>query len=299
LIRATRRRLSEFENQMLLWFSRNSATPVRERSSLGRRMTAKGFRALASSPRHADGTPTAHRVNQALGAIGGQRYLEIGVHTGRTLESVTAPVVVGVDPSPLIDLGRLPPQVTIASVASDDYFSAVHRRKSLKADLFDVVLVDGLHTFAQSYRDVINAFTVLSDIGLVIVDDTVPADEFAALSDRNLAEKLRRKHGVRSQAWMGDVYRTVLAFHQFHPVISIATVSDQGHRPQTFMWVAPAIQGANRALHPAPASHLEALHSTNYREVFAEGVPNEFNLCTMEQALNARLRDLHLQSDER
>jgi hypothetical protein len=38
-------------------------------------------------------------------------------------------------------------------VASDDYFSMVHRRKSLKADLFkadlfDVVLVDGLHTFA-------------------------------------------------------------------------------------------------------------------------------------------------------
>lgn len=226
---------------------------------------------------------------------GGHRYLEIGIESGLTLEAVLAEGIVGVDPAHRINIARLPGQMSVHTVASDDYFAAVLKplaRAEMPADLFDVVFVDGLHTFEQSYRDVLNAFAVLSPTGIVIVDDTVPTNRYAALPDRRHAKQLWKAHGIQNTDWMGDVFRTVLAVRRFHPSVSVATVVDEQHRGQSIMWMTPDADGRIPQLVPASRAELGELHEMDFDGVFAAGVPAEFNPSSLAEAIEARMRSI-------
>ena len=57
------------------------------------------------------------------------------------------------------------------------------------------MFLDGLHTFAQTYRDLINAFKVCPD-GVILIDDTRPPSYLASLPDRHIYETVR--------TWLGQ-----------------------------------------------------------------------------------------------
>lgn len=115
-------------------------------------------------------------------------YLEVGVEKGATFENVPLRLRVGVDPSPKFDLSTLPPRADFFAGPSDSFFAQLD-----PAEQFDVVFLDGLHTFQQTYRDLINALEHCPR-GIILVDDVVPSDEVSAIPDleTSFAERQRR-----------------------------------------------------------------------------------------------------------
>ena len=125
----------------LIWMSGNSAVVADNRrraaDHLPQRLLRRPIPLVAQS--HAP-----RRINALLGGIpGAHRYLEIGVNQGKTLEAVRARHRVGVDPNPRFDIEDLPRGISFHTGTSDAYFAGLD-----PSARFDVVFLDGLHTFA-------------------------------------------------------------------------------------------------------------------------------------------------------
>ena len=150
-------------------------------------------------------------VRQTLAAVGGGRYLEIGVKDGECFDAVVATTKVAVDPRPAFRppiAARLRTALRARSgtlyfrTTSDAFFGGPARRLAP----FDVVFVDGLHTYEQAYRDVVNACEVLREDGVVVVHDCNPASAAAAAPT---LEEAARTDGFIGE-WNGEVYRAIV-----------------------------------------------------------------------------------------
>lgn len=138
-------------------------------------------------------------------------YLEIGVEYGLTFEAVQIPKKVGVDPYPKFNTWLKPRNTKIYSITSDRFFG-MHKRQ-----LFDLVYLDGLHTFEQTYKDLRNASRMMTDKGLLLIDDTVPCDEFSALPDQQESYKRRElAGGVNTGSWHGDVFKLLWILSEYY-----------------------------------------------------------------------------------
>ena len=160
------------------------------------------------------GLPRGHSVGcraERINALANQLsrcedYLEVGVQFGFTLSSVNIKNKTGVDPELMFN-PRLAPSVNLHRKTSDEFF------KQLKPDtLFDLVFLDGLHTYEQTARDFVSAWKHLRAGGVIVVDDVVPNSEAKALPDRD--ESLRRQlqeTGKTEGEWFGDVWKLPIA----------------------------------------------------------------------------------------
>jgi hypothetical protein len=101
-------------------------------------------------------------INAIAKKINAKSYLEIGVDNGVNFEKVNCEYKVGVDPN-----SQLP---NIISMTSDEFF-AQNKEK------FDLIFIDGLHTYEQVYKDIINSLNVLNPNGYIICHDTNPISE--------------------------------------------------------------------------------------------------------------------------
>lgn len=235
-------------------------------------------RRLATTPNPDPNNWSTRRINAVIAAFPAmQRYLEIGLEAGRTLENVLASHRVGVDPNPLFDTENVPHGVHIHATTSDDYFDLVSRREK-----FDLVFVDGLHTYQQTYSDVINALRHCPN-GVLLIDDVVPSDWISAIPDQVESLAVRRQHGIDNIDWHGDVFKMILILAEHHPELDWVTVSDQGN-PQTFVWRRPTRHGRRR-IRPVSTSTLDSYLSVSYSDVFAAGVPSPFRPCDETDAL--------------
>ena len=136
---------------------------------------------------------------------------------------------------------------------------------------FDLVFLDGLHTFDQTYRDLVNAVRHLRAGGIVVIDDVVPSDEVASWrdGDESLAERARR--GLEGEPWQGDVYRMVRVLADHHPELSCRTIVSNGN-PQAVVWRATR----GYATESVGESLVDRQFRVSYNDVFAHGVPNYF-----------------------
>lgn len=153
-------------------------------------------------------------LNRLLSLHPDPRYLEIGVHEGETFFAIEAARKVAVDPAFQFDVNAARDADARAAfhlMPSDAYFGEVAGGR----ERFDVIFIDGLHTFEQTLRDLINATAVLQPQGVIVIDDVLPNSEMAALKD--FAEVLRRKQDGEAWdgSWMGDVYRLVFFIESF------------------------------------------------------------------------------------
>lgn len=129
-------------------------------------------------------------------------YLEIGVDWGETFKQVNIKNKTGVDPAFKVDPLTLPGKCY--TMYSDDFFDQNIQK-------YDIIFIDGLHTYQQSHRDLLNSIKFLNHNGVIIIDDCFPADEIAAISDVNASLKAREEAGQKgNMTWMGDVYKTVI-----------------------------------------------------------------------------------------
>jgi len=110
-------------------------------------------------------------------------FLEIGVFPNTVFNSIplTLEKKIGVDPV----------QGGTHTMTSDDFFKNNHLK-------FDIIFIDGLHTYDQVKRDFINSYNSLSDEGIIYIHDMLPA--------KSIFQNLKRK----TSTWNGDVWK--LAF---------------------------------------------------------------------------------------
>ncbi len=106
------------------------------------------------------------------------KYLEIGADHNHCFNSIPVKDKTGVDPK----------QGGNTRTTSDNFF-----KKNNK--FFDVIFVDGLHTFEQCRKDIINSLKFLNVNGYLFIHDLIP---------RNFMEEFVPPMGT---PWSGDVWK--------------------------------------------------------------------------------------------
>jgi hypothetical protein len=165
---------------------------------------------------------TMHRsdvVQRFLDLFEAPSYLEIGVSQAVTFHAISAAHKVAVDPRFRFDPERREPSSDYHEQTSDDYFcNHIEREKR-----FDVIFIDGLHTFEQTLRDLINAVDHLKPGGIIVVDDVLPTSYHSSLPAKDV-KLVREAVGATDRAWVGDVYRLVFFVQSFFQLFDYATI---------------------------------------------------------------------------
>ena len=165
-------------------------------------------------------TTVIQRLIEARGACS---YLEIGVERGTHFFQIEAQVKMAVDPNFKIPGGwRNTGCESFYPVTSDAFFA--DPPPLLRQRGIDVALVDGLHTYAQSLRDIENCLRHLNAGGIVVVHDCLPGSVAESAPAQDLARKLPGFTGT----WTGDVYRAIVELRSRRPDLWIA-VLDTDH----------------------------------------------------------------------
>lgn len=200
---------------------------------------------------------SVRRLNTISKALGCKTYLEIGVATGETILQVNVPSRTGVDP--YFDFNWRQEVISangtldLQQCTSDLFFNNLD--PSIR---YDLIFIDGLHTYEQTYRDIINALLHSHSRTVILIDDTVPFDVFSTSRDPQECINLRYTCSEqREEYWQGDTYKVVPLLRLFNPHYNLATITTGGN-PQTLLWEA---NGVN-----APDGHsiVENLASADY-----------------------------------
>ena len=95
-------------------------------------------------------------------------YLEIGVFDNKSFNTVPLPISqkVGVDPL----------RGGTHRMTSDDFFKINNK-------FFDVVFIDGLHSYEQCAKDCINSMKFLNEDGIIIFHDMLPRSSYEEKQD--------------------------------------------------------------------------------------------------------------------
>lgn len=174
-----------------------------------------------------------HRVIQSiLDLYINPKYLEIGVEQGVTFHKLRAAMKYAVDPQFNFDANnaaKVNSNSRYFEVSSDKFF--VELNWDVK---FDVIFLDGLHTFDQTLRDLMNAAAHLANGGVIVIDDVMPVSFASSIGSLTDLYAYRRAIPSTDSTWMGDVYKLVFFIANAMPSFSYASV--QENRNQTLLW---------------------------------------------------------------
>lgn len=102
-------------------------------------------------------------INYLINKFAFKSYLEIGIQNRSTFDSVKLKKKVGVEPNS-------EPFDRVLKMTSDQFFET-------NLDSFDLIFVDGDHSFEQSYRDIQNALKIVNKGGFIVCHDVLPLNE--------------------------------------------------------------------------------------------------------------------------
>jgi hypothetical protein len=197
-------------------------------------------------------------------------YLEIGVEAGRTFEKVNVDYKVAVDPNFLFEIEtRETPGCRYFQMSSDEFFDKKDQR--LPGEMkFDLVYIDGFHTYSQTKRDFINVSKLMSKKGIILIDDTIPSDSFSAESNQSECYRLRKEAGKRDDGtWHGDVFKLIADLSLMYGTgLEYATIIDLSN-PKTVVWT----KGATWNKVEIKSDH----NYLSYEDLFGNGIPNAFH----------------------
>lgn len=185
---------------------------------------------------HAPGK-TSERIAW-LGAMNdAKNYIEIGVNQGTTFCSSDLDFLsrkVAVDPAFNFPFNEIASDRSVFyEITSDDFFSG-----SLESGFpADIIFLDGLHTFEQTFRDFCASISLASRKCIWIIDDIRPLSFAQAETDMIKVKKLKSILGEEHGWWMGDVYKVVVAIHDYFPSFSYRVLP--GQTGQAVVWQEP------------------------------------------------------------
>ena len=143
-------------------------------------------------------------INKALMKLNikGAHYLEIGVFDNINFSSVASKNKISVDP----DKNTKPTFLG----TSDDFFAQNDK-------LFDVIFIDGLHTFDQCRKDAINALKFVKKNGFIFFHDFVPINW--------IEEHVPQ---LRKILWTGDVWKVSIELTKTSGIDFKVILADHG-----------------------------------------------------------------------
>ena len=204
------------------------------------------------------------RINALAKRYDAKTYFEIGRRSGKNFSAVAIPQKLGV--SRYAHFAESPGAgMLFLNMSSDEFFAQMDTPASQTASvvtnmfgqaLFDVIFINGLHTFFQSFRDFENSLRYAKRETLLVLNVTVPCDPYSSIPDENLSVQYRRMAGIEGSVWHGDVFKTVFAIHDRYPQYSYCTLTSGAS--QTIVWMAE-----DSARTPVFSS-LDEINSLNY-----------------------------------
>ena len=187
------------------------------------------------------------RINSIAKAVNAKNYLEIGVCKGETFVFIDIDTKIAVDPNFLFDTKQFQSnKVLFFNETSDAFFTKLSAAQNVDCDstserkflnvpkTFDVIFIDGLHTYEQVLRDFENSLPYSHEKTVWIIDDTVPCDPYSVYTDQQKVLEWRAQAALEGQEWHGDVYKIVFALHDRYKNFSYCTVFNGN--PQTVVW---------------------------------------------------------------
>lgn len=153
-------------------------------------------------------------------------YLEIGVFTGHCFSRIAATRKIAVDPKFRVSARRRARSESRAAhthffeMRSDEFFD---RNEALLAENpVDVALVDGLHTYRQTLRDIENILRFQSGSGVIVVHDCNPKSESIGYPAQDYMD-FKRRYPLRF-AWSGDVWKTIVFLRSTRPDLDVTVL---------------------------------------------------------------------------
>ena len=106
---------------------------------------------------------------------------------------------------------------------SDDFFSS--QADMLRTNKPDIVFIDGLHTYEQSLKDVLNSLTFLADGGVILMHDCNPLSEAAAYPAGSFEDVTSLNLPTYAGAWNGDVCKTIVHLRTLHRDLEVCVLN--------------------------------------------------------------------------
>lgn len=248
---------------MNIWRKRATSTP-----------RGNGSRVLLSKPNRKSESYSARRLNGLAKRMKNpRRFLEIGVAQGLTLEQVRVTEKWGVDPHPQFDTENIPSGIHFYAQESNEFFRHLARDSE-----FDLIFLDGLHTWQQTYTDLLNSLNHSHSGTIILIDDIVPDDELAAFPDWNEALRMKSEAGIEDGRWQGDVFKVLLVIRDLHPELNYCVIGENTitDNPQAIVWQTDPVK---REYNMPDISELEKIYdSVTYSDIFINRtIPEYFN----------------------
>jgi len=164
-------------------------------------------------------------IQKIIDTLNSKCYLEIGVQYGANLFRINVQCKIAVDPNfSFLNFRTLGlflkynkrAHITYHRCTSDEYFDHIE-----PGSTFDLVFVDGLHTYDQSLRDVNNALNYLSEGGLVLLHDCNPGTEAEACPAQSCQQAAEYKLPGWTGVWCGDVWKTICNLRAFRDDLNV------------------------------------------------------------------------------
>jgi hypothetical protein len=228
-------------------------------------------RNLARQAHGLSGNHSSRRLNQIAEYMNSaSTYLEIGVADGSTLEAVKLPFKWGVDPQPTFNHYLLPEGCRFSVATSDVFFEEISN-----VIKFDLIFLDGLHHWEQTYKDLVNSFSHANQQTIILMDDVIPSDEFSSWRNSGEAVAARLAAGGSNYNWHGDTYKVLIALKDYHPELEWCVINEEPN-PQAIIWKKKD-QDVVQCLAP-----FNSYDSVNYADVFVDGSPPTYFNCVSE-----------------
>ena len=186
---------------------------------------------------------------------------------GETFFAVKAQRKVAVDPKFRFPFDRAIKEnasCTFHEVASDIYFSDWIG----PSEVFQVIYLDGLHTFEQTLRDFTNAIRFLAPDGVIIIDYIVPNSYQSGLPDQFWTSCGAKKFiGDLDHSWMGDTYKLVFFIEAFFPTFELRQLHRRQPRARRG-WRANSVRRDIKTYSAKEIADLEFLDVIKQNDIF-------------------------------
>jgi hypothetical protein len=126
-------------------------------------------------------------------------YLEIGCDKNQLFSKINLDEKVGVDPYSGGNIRK----------TSDDFFLK-------NSKIFDLVFIDGLHTYKQVKKDILNSIKFLNYNGIILVHDCLPD---------TMSKQAVPRYKMQ---WNGDVWKAIVDLRQNENLEIFTLEADQG-----------------------------------------------------------------------
>lgn len=165
-------------------------------------------------------------LNYYLSERKNSSYLEIGVRNGENYFAINAKRKFGVDPNYFFAKRALLKSWLKKSNrtqrmfrCTSDHFFLHHAAQVCEKGEFDLIFIDGMHTYEQSLQDAVNSLNFLKRDGRIVFHDCNPWSEESA-----------QPHIPSGKvSWNGDVWKTIFHLRQHQEIFECFTYeADEG-----------------------------------------------------------------------